>query len=124
MTIESQEKNESIKLKMVNTWIEDDPSDFTRIVTFYFSCGNIVDIFSGVGKWHTNPLKGCIIKKLYDDIGLEHNKDYIFGINDSPIFKDFVNPYGMPPNNNEEYSIEIRMKQEADFLMMKLAYYD
>lgn len=112
---------DDLELRIETTWIEETGSAFDRVVIVEFYTSDCISsdtdsMFRTVGK----TLRTRISKKLKDDLGLVHKKDFIFGIYDNPTMEN--GKWLAAPIPSGMRSI-IRLKDEEHYTMFKLHYH-
>lgn len=116
---------DDLEIRIETTWIEDTGSAFDRVVIVEFYTSDCISndteaMFRTAGK----TLRTRISKKLKNDLGLLHKKDFIFGIYDNPKMQNgkWLSASSWTPHPNGMRSI-IRLKNEEHYTMFKLHYH-
>lgn len=114
-------KEDDIELWIETSWIEDDQTEFNRVVIMEFFCQDMIFSDSdSLSKTVGPTLRSRIDRKLEQEIGLKHEQDYIYANYDNPVMRD--GKWIAAPMNGE-HRIEIRFKEEEHFAMLKLHYH-
>lgn len=113
-------EQDDISLKLETTWLEESGSRFNRVIVIeYWTSDLVKSTGDALIKTHGEPLRDRIKHKIKEDLDLDHETDYIFGVYDNPVMRDGV--WTTPPLMNQNRII-IRLSKDEHFTMFKLHY--
>jgi len=112
--------NDDLELWIDSTWVEGE-CDFGRVIVMGYMCSDMYQSDADSLERTVGPnLRRRIGEKLSTDLGIEHERDYIFGVYDNPVMRD--GKWITAPQQGESRAI-IRVKEDEHFTMLKLHYH-
>ena len=112
---------DDLELSIETTWIEENSSGYNQVVVLAFFSADCLssrgeDMMKTVGQ----KLRARLEEKLRRDLGLEHERDYIFGTYENPemLFGKWITA----PKNDSSH-VMLKLKEEEHFTMLKLHYH-